>query len=43
MEFFDAELLAIGLAIGVTAKRREKLQQHGVEMVAVCSDSHAPI
>jgi len=43
MEVFDAELWAIGLALGKTVKRRETLQRHGVKMVAVFSDSHTAI
>jgi ribonuclease HI len=40
---FDAELWAIGLALGETNKRRERLQKHGVKTVAVFSDSQASI
>jgi len=43
MEVFDAELWAIGLALGETVKRRERLQEHGVKTVAVISDSKAAI
>jgi ribonuclease HI len=43
MEVFDVELWAIGIALGETVKRRERLQEHGVKMVAVCSDSQAVI
>jgi len=43
MEVFDAELWAIGLALGETVKRRERLQEHGVKTVAVFSDSQAAI
>jgi ribonuclease HI len=43
MEVFDAELWAIGLALGETVKRRERLQEHGVKTVAVLSDSQAAI
>ena len=43
MEVFDAELWAIGLALGETVKRRKRLQQHGVKTVAVFSDSQAAI
>jgi len=41
MEVFDAELWAIGLALGETVKRRERLQEHGAKTVAVFSDSQA--
>jgi ribonuclease HI len=43
MEVFDGELSAIGLALRETVKRRERLQQHGVNKVAVFSDSQAAI
>jgi ribonuclease HI len=43
MEVFDAELWAIGLALGETVERRERLQEHGVKTVAVFSDSQAAI
>jgi len=32
MEVFDAELWAIGLALGETIKKRETLQRHGVNL-----------
>jgi len=43
MEVFDAELWAIGLALGETVKRRERLQRYGVKTVGVFSDSQAAI
>jgi len=43
MEVFDAELWEIRLALGVTAQRRRKLQQYGVETVAVFCNSEAAI
>jgi ribonuclease HI len=43
MEVFDAELWAIGLALGETVKRRERQEEHGVKTVAVFSDSQAAI
>jgi len=43
MVVFDAELWAIGLALGETVKRRQRLQQHGVKAVIVFSDSHGAI
>jgi len=43
MEVFDAELLAIMLALDVAIENRETLQVHGVKMVAVFSDSQAAI
>jgi len=43
MEVFDAELWAVGLALDVGIWKREKLQEHGVNMVAVFSDSQAAI
>jgi len=43
MEVIEAELWAIGLALGETVKRRDRHQQHGVKMVAVFSDSQAAI
>jgi len=43
MEVFDAELWAIGLALGETIKKRETLQRHGVKTVAVFSESQAAI
>jgi hypothetical protein len=43
MEVFDAELWAIGLALGETVKRRERLQKHGVKTVAVFRNSQAAI
>jgi len=43
MEVFDAELWAIGLALDVAIEKRETLQKHGVETVAVFSDSQAAI
>jgi ribonuclease HI len=43
MEVFDAELWAIGLALGETVKRREILHEHVVKTVAVFSDSQAAI
>jgi len=43
MEFFDAELWAIGLALDVTFEKRETLQIHGVKTVAVFSNSQAAI
>jgi len=39
MEVFDMMLLVIGLALDVAIKKRETLEQHGAEMVAVISDS----
>jgi hypothetical protein len=39
MEVFDAELWAIGLALGEMIEKRETLQRHGVKMVAIFSDS----
>jgi len=43
MEVFDAELWAIGLALGQTIKKRETLQRHGVRMVPIFSDSETTI
>jgi len=43
MEVFDAELWAIGLALDAAIEKRETLQKHGVETVAVFSDSQAAI
>ena len=43
MEVFEAELWAIGLALGETVNKRERLQQHGVKTVAVVSDSQGGI
>jgi len=43
MEVFDAKLWAIGLALGETVHRGERLKQHGVKTVAVFSDSQAAI
>jgi len=43
MKVFDAELLAIGLALGETVKRRNRPHQNGVKTVAVFSDSPAAI
>jgi ribonuclease HI len=43
MEVFDAELWAIGLALGETIKKREPLQRQGVKTVAISSDSQATI
>ena len=43
MEVFNAVLWAIGLTLGKMVKRRERLQEHGVKMVAVLSDSQAAI
>jgi hypothetical protein len=43
VEVFDAELWAIGLALDVTIEKREKLQRHGVKMVAVFSDLQTAI
>ena len=43
MQVFDAELWAIGLALGETVKRSERLQEHGVKTGAVFSDSQAAI
>jgi len=42
MEAFDAELWAIRHALDVAIEKRETLQKHGVEKVAVFSDSQAP-
>ena len=39
MEVSEAELSAIGLALGETVRRRERLQEHVVKRVAVFSDS----
>jgi len=41
MEVVDTMRWAIGLMLRVTAKRRDRLQKHGVTMVVVCSDSEA--
>ena len=38
MEVFDAELWAIGLALGLTIKESKTLQRHGVQTVAVFRD-----
>ena len=43
MEVFDAELWAIGLALGETIEKRETLQRHGVKTVAIFSDSQTAI
>ena len=43
MEVFDTELRVIGLALVMAIEKRDTLQQHGVEMVQVCSDSQAAI
>jgi ribonuclease HI len=42
MEVFDAELVAIRLALDVAIEERQTLQKHGVKTVAVFSDSQAP-
>jgi ribonuclease HI len=43
MEVFDAERWAVGLALGETVKRRERLEKQGVKTVPVFSDSQAAI
>jgi len=43
MEVFDVELGAIRLMVVETVMPRERLQQHGVKTVAVCSDSQTAI
>jgi len=43
LEVIDAELWAIGLALDVEIEHREKLQEHGVNTVAVFSYSQAAI
>jgi len=43
MEVFDAELGAIGLALGETIEKRETLPRHGVEPVVIFSDSQTAI
>jgi len=43
MEFFDAELLANGLALDVVIEKRETLRKHAVTTVAVFIDSEASI
>jgi len=43
MEVFDDEQWAIGLALGETVKRRDSLEEHSVNTMAVCSDSQASI
>jgi hypothetical protein len=43
MEVLDAELWAIGIALGETVKRRESLLEHGVKTVAFISDSQGAI
>jgi len=43
MEVFDAELWAIGLALGETIEKRETLQRHGVKTVAIFSASQTAI
>ncbi|MDT7660414.1 MAG: hypothetical protein QOF38_5129, partial [Pseudonocardiales bacterium] len=43
MEVFDAELWAIRLALDVAMEKRDTLQQHGVKLVAVFSNSQAAI
>jgi len=43
MEVFDAELCAIGLALGETIEKRGTLQRHGVKTVAIFSDSQTAI
>jgi len=43
MEVFDAEVSAIRPALDVAIEKRETLQNHGVEMVAVFSESQASI
>jgi len=43
MEDSHAELWAIGLVLDVAIKKRETLQEHGVKMVAVFSDSQGAI
>jgi len=39
MEDFDAKLSAIGLALDVAIEKRQPLQEHEVNTVAVFSDS----
>jgi ribonuclease HI len=43
MEVLDAELWAIRLALDVEMEKRDTLQQHGVKLVAVLSNSQAAI
>jgi len=43
MEVFDAELWEIGLALEVVIEKRDILQKHGVETVAVFSNSQVAI
>jgi len=43
MEVFDAERWAIGLALDMAIENSETLQEHGVKMVALFSDSQATI
>ena len=43
MEVFNAELWAIGLALGEKIEKRETLQRHGVKTVAIFSDSQTVI
>ena len=43
MEVLDAELWAIRLALDVAMEKRDTLQQHGVKLVAVFSNSQAAI
>ena len=43
MEVLDAELWAIRLALDAAMEKRDTLQQHGVKLVAVISNSQAAI
>jgi hypothetical protein len=43
MEVIDPELWAIALGLRETLQSRERLQQDGVKMVAVFSESHSAI
>jgi len=43
MEVFNAELWAIGLALGETIEMRETLQRHGVKTVALFSDAQTAV
>jgi len=43
MQIFDAELLAIGLALDMAIEKRDTLEKHGVKTVTVFSDLQAAI
>jgi hypothetical protein len=43
MEMFDAELLAIWIALKETAKRAERLHAQGVQRAVIFNDSQAAV